>query len=255
MDEVKERSISISDIAKVLVNRIWIIAVVSIVCAVATFCYSSFVKKQQYVSSSMIYANSAVNDLMGTISSAIVATNKSLVNTYSVIWKCCREAIFRLCESPQRDIYSFDSLKKMIKVETVSNTEIFKISVVCEDKEDAENLCNSIVDSFEDEVRRITNADIVVVEYPVLATAVSKQRAKYTVIGFVVGLVLSVGFVIIVDLFIDDTIDSVEIVKSNYCDELPLLAIVPDENVSSKKHNHYYYYRRNYTSNNDSEEK
>ena len=46
MDEDKERSISISDIVKVLVNRIWIIAICSVVCAVVAFSYANFVKKQ-----------------------------------------------------------------------------------------------------------------------------------------------------------------------------------------------------------------
>ena len=254
MDEDKERSISISDIVKVLVNRIWVIAICSVVCAVVAFSYANFVKKQEYVSSSMIYANSAVGDLVDSISSAIVATNKSLVYTYSVIITS-RETLNDALEATGlKDKYTCEQLKTMINVVTVSNTEIFKISVSCEDAEDAETLCNAIIASFDSEVRRITNADIQVVEYPVKAAAVSKQRMKYTVIGFFVGFVLSVGFVILVDLFIDDTIDSVDWVKDAFREDVPLLSIVPDENQVSKKHNHYYYYRRNYSSNTDKKE-
>ena len=64
------------------------------------------------------------------------------------------------------------------------------------------------------------------------------RSTKYTAIGMIIGIILSVG-VLVVFALMDDTIHDEDYVLNNY--NCPILAKIPDLLSSGGKHYDYYY--------------
>ena len=83
-------------------------------------------------------------------------------------------------------------------------------------------------------------AKVKVVDYAVVPqTKSSPSTPKNTVLGMLVGFVLSAGVIILLEMF-NDTINSEEWLVTTYGDEIPLLSVVPDVNAKSDRR--YYKY-------------
>ena len=87
----------------------------------------------------------------------------------------------------------------------------------------------------------VDGSSVRIVDYAVKPAAKSSPNtAKNAVIGVLLGVVLSCGLIIVMDLM-DDQIHDVDYLTSTYSD-IPVLAVIPD--LLSKNKSSYYYYRR-----------
>lgn len=231
--------IDIKRLWKALWRRSWVILLVSVLCAVAALVFTVYLITPQYQSSAMFYVNNSslsVGDTSVTIDSGDITASKNLVNTYIVILKS-RSCLNDVIDYAELD-YSVSELESMITASSVNSTEVFEVVITGPDPEEAEKIANAIAYILPNRISDIVEGTSAkVVDYAIVAQSpFSPNRVSNTMIGFLVGFVLTVAFVIIRELF-DTTIRSEDDVVQ--LTSHPILAAVPDMTVSSK--GGYYY--------------
>jgi capsular polysaccharide biosynthesis protein len=135
-----------------------------------------------------------------------------------------------------------------IKAGSANETEIMKVTVVCEDPEEAAAIANAISEVLQERISQIIKGatmevvDEAVPNYNKIAPSVT----KYTAVAFILGLLGSVG-VIAVFAIMDDTIHDENYILQTY--DYPILAKIPDLLDKDSKHYggyHYHYYKHSY---------
>lgn len=239
--------IDLAHIMKTLLNRVWIIAIVSILGAAIGFSVASFAIAPSYSSSIMLYVNNhslSVGDLGFSISSSEISAAQSLVKTYSVLLKN-RTTLERVIQHTDVE-YTWKELYNMIDAISVDETEIMKVTVTTQDPYEAEKIANGIAKILPQRVSEIVEGSSMEVVDSAIAitTKVAPSISGYTIIGFILGAMISVSFFVFIAL-LDNTIHDEEYVLNNY--DYPILAKVPDlTETQSKKYGYYYnrYYKK-----------
>ena len=263
MDQEKELTISLKDVIRCLLKRWWIIVLTSFIGLAVGFSYTYFIKEKKYTATCEMYVNSKDFSIGSTsISLSDISASRSLVDTYKLIitsYDTIGQVIkYASSNSELSKDYTEEEVYKMISVDSVNKTEIFSISVTCNNPDDARDLADAFIEIFPDRVKDVITAngvDATLVE-SVRTKEVSRGLVKASLIGLAIGLVLSAAVVFVYDLIIDDTIDSVDAMKQMLSENMPLLAVVPDT-VTSKRsgygYKHHYGYHYHYHTHTPSE--
>lgn len=222
-----------------VLKKIWIVALVAIVGAVASLLISVYLITPRYESSAMFYVNNnnlSLGDTSVSISSADITASKSLVESYIVILDT-RNSLNDVIDYAGVD-RTYREVREMLTAEAVNETEIFRVTVTSEDPEEAEKIAEAIAYILPKRIASIiegTSAKIV--DTAVLPGAPSSPNIMTnTLLGFLLGLVLAVGAIVLNELF-DVTVRTEEDVSQS-CKH-PILASVPNMAVSSR--GGYYY--------------
>ena len=150
--------------------------------------------------------------------------NKNLVGTYSEIIKS-RKVLDQVIENLGLD-YTVEELSKNIKVESVQNTEIIRVSVGDSDSEVATGIANEIASVFTTEIQKIYKLNNVSV-VDKATDSVKPYNVNYikdNVIYIAIALVLSCGLIFILFYF-DTTIKTSEEIENKL--GLTVIGIVP----------------------------
>ena len=233
--------IDIQRLLTAVLNKAWAVVVTSLVCAVLAFLYTFYLVTPMYKSSAMFYVNNnnlSLGETQITLSSANLTAARNLVDSYIVILKT-RNSLNEVIGYAGVD-RSFDELRDMISAASVNSTEIFEVVVTSSDPVEAQNIANAIAHILPGRISEIIEGTSAkVVETPVIAKApFSPSYTKNTLIGFLAGLIISVGLIVLTEIF-DITIrteeDIVQVCKH------PILAAVPDMSAPSKGGYYYAY--------------
>ena len=235
-----EIEIDLGRVFRAVFDRAWMVAVVSVVCAVVLFLGTFFFITPQYTSAAMFYVNNnsfSVGDASLSISNGDLVTSRGLVDSYIVILKT-RETLNDVIDYAGAN-RSYSELKGMISAESVNETEIFQVSVTSPDPQEAERLANAIAYILPKRIGTlIDGTSAKVVDAAVIPSSPSSPSyTKNTLIGFLMGFVLTVGFIALREIF-DVTICSEEDV-TQVCKH-PILAAVPDMTAPTKGSSYYY---------------
>ena len=235
----KEGSIEIDlkRLLLVLLRRAWLLLLVGILCAATAFVYAKFFVTPMYSASTKLYVNNTYGqDTEGFSSSQIMAAQE-LANSYIVILKSY-PVTEQILEKTGLD-YTHGQLMSMISAMAIDETEIFRVTVTCANYKHAAQIANAIADILPGRVADIVSgSSLRVVEYARESTTpVSPNVAKYTVLAFIVGFAL-VALVLVVVELLDESINSEEYLTRVYPD-IPLLAVIPDAEVSSSYGRYY----------------
>lgn len=241
--EKDEIEIDLKKLFKALWHRAWAIVLSALVFAGAAFSYAAFRITPMYRASALMYVNNSTLSLSAgfSISPGELAAAQSLVSTYVVILKS-RNTLNEVIERAGLD-YSYEQLYSMVSASSVNETEVFSVSVVNSNPETAELIANTIAEVLPEKVADIIDGSSVrVVDYAVVPTyAISPNITKYTATGMLLGIVLSCGIIVLIQLM-DNTISGDEYLTQSY--GLPVLAVIPDIYVT-KTHGKYGYYEKN----------
>ena len=238
----EEIDIDLGRIFRAVMDRAWLVAVVSALCAVLLFVGTFFFITPQYTSSAMFYVNNNafnVGDAALSISNGDLVTSRGLVDSYIVILNT-RETLNDVIDYAGSS-HTYGSLRGMISAQAVNETEIFQVSVTSPDPQEAERLANAIAYILPKRIGTlIDGTSAKVVDAAVVPSSPSSPSyTKNTLLGFLLGFVLSVGVIVLREIF-DITIRSEEDVGL-VCTH-PILAAVPDMTVSGKGGSYYYGY-------------
>jgi len=236
-----EIEIDLSRLIGALLDKAWLIGIVSMVCAVALFLGTFFFITPQYQSTAMFYVNNSSLSSLGeaalsSISSADISASRGLVKTYIVILNT-RETLNDVIDYADVD-RTYKEVKKMIEAESVDGTEVFQVVVTSPDPNEAEQIANAIAYILPNRIKDIIDGTSAkVVESAIVASRPSSPSyTKNTLIGFLLGFVL-MAIIIVVRELMDITIRTEEDIAQ--CGKHPVLAAVPDMEAHSK--GGYYY--------------
>jgi capsular exopolysaccharide synthesis family protein len=232
------KELGLHQLISVLLKKSWLIIVSSILCAALVLGFTYYFVTPKYESSTMFYVNNStlsLNDV--SLSTGDINTRKDLVDSYIVILNS------RLFLTDVKDYagvdHSVESLRKMISASSVNSTEIFEVVVTSPDPYEAKRIARAIEVQLPKRIATIIEGSSAkVVDSPIVAANPSSPSyVSNTIIGFLIGLLLSVVAIAVRELF-DVTIREEEDVQQS-C-SYPVLAEVPDmQNVSKGG----YYYR------------
>lgn len=226
--------IDLLELAKELRKKIVLIIVCAILGGAVMGVYSFFIATPIYQSTSKLYILSKTTSIT---SLADIQVGTSLASDYVELIKS-RPVVLTVIKDMDLDM-SYDAMVNNLIVENVSDTRLVKITVSDTDPERAKLIANKFA-----KVAKVQISNIMRTDEPTIAeaavvkrTPVSPDKRKNILIGILIGIVLSCGYVTI-RFLMDDTIkDPDDITK--YL-ELDNLAIVPFEDGkkpgSTKKH-------------------
>ena len=235
--------IDIIEVLQALWHRAWIIAITAVLFAGAMFSYAYYRITPLYQASVLMYVNNSSISLSGaslSINQGDITAAKSLVDTYMVILDT-RTTLEEVIEQAGVN-YSYAKLSSMITSNAVNNTEIFRVTVTSANPSEAAKIANTIAQVLPEKISSIVDGSSVrVVDYAVIPRGkVSPNMARYTVLGFVLGVIVASFFIILAKLR-DDLIHNEDYLIKTY--SMPMLAVIPDLRTRTSQ---YGYYRKSY---------
>lgn len=236
-EEKGTTEIDLLQIASALIKRWWIILVASVVCAVSAFGYTYLKITPLYQASALLYVNNSSVSLNDITVSDLTAS-KSLVDSYSVILKS-RLTLEEVIKKAHLN-YSYETLYSMVSAQSVNKTEIFSVSVKSSDPDEARIIANTIVEILPAKISEIIKGSSVsIVDLAVTPkSSYYPSYSKNSIIGFLVGFIVSAAAVIILEVFVNDRIQSEDWLRSNFGENIPVLSVIPD--ISSEKNGKSY---------------
>ena len=236
-----EMVIDLVQLAKALWHRAWAILLAMVIFGAAAFSYAYFLITPLYKASAMLYVNNSSLSVGSTkVDLSDLNAAQSLVDTYIVILKT-RTTLEEVIDAAGLS-YDYETLSDMIEAGAVNSTEVFSIEVTSPDPQEAEKIANTIAELLPDRIAEIVDGSSVrIVDYAVVPSQkASPSLSRYTLLGLLLGAVVSSGIIVLLYLF-DDQIRDEEYVRQTF--DLPLLAAIPDltgKNAGSS----YYYYKK-----------
>lgn len=236
-ENTESREIDLLQMASALVKKWWVIAVATVLAGIIAFGYTRLVITPKYEASVMFYVNNS--SISGKLSLADLNAAEKSVKSYCTILES-RLSLEEVIREGNFN-YTYEQLNKMIDSQAVNGTEIFSVTVTSSDPQEACDIANTIASVLPQKVADVMEgAKVKVVDYAVVPqTKSSPSTPKNTVLGMLIGFVLSAGVIILLETF-NDTINSEEWLVTTYGDEIPLLSVVPDVNAKSDRR--YYKY-------------
>lgn len=235
--------IDLSRVFKALKKELWLILLVGVIIAGLAFLYVSLFVAPEYASKVVLFVNSqsvTINDKT-YLSQAEIYAARSLVQTYIEILKN-EDTLGQIIDLTGVD-YTPGQLKKMISTNIENNTEIFSVTVTSRDAEEAQVIAAAVSQVLPIRVAEIVEGSSMrtVSGAKVNYDKVAPNAAKYTVVGFAVGVVAAVLIVLIREL-LDRTIREDDDLFTSL--NIPILSKIPD--LYNTKQEKYSYYRRGY---------
>lgn len=236
-----EIEIDLKRLMRVLVSKTWMICIVAIIAAALMLASTILFVTPLYESSAMFYVNNnsfSLGDTSVSIESGDITAAKSLVNSYIVILKT-RESLNDVIDYSGVD-RTYEELREMIDAAPVNSTEIFEVVVTSPDPKEAEKIADAIAYILPNRISTIIDGTSAkVVDSAILPSAPSSPNyVNNTIIGFALGFILCIAFVVLREIF-DVTIRTDEDITQN-CPH-PILASVPDM-MAQTKGGYYYGY-------------
>jgi len=238
-----EIEIDLKRLSGALLQKSWLIGIVSVVCALAMLLGTLLLVTPKYQSSTMFYVNNnsmSLGDAAVSITSADISASRGLVKSYIVILNS-RETLVDVIDYAEVN-RTYGQLKKMITADAVDSTEIFEVVVTSTDPQEAEKIASAIAYILPKRISNIiegTSAKIV--DSAVIASRPSSPSySRNAILGFLAGFVLSAG-IIVLWVLLDNTIRTEDDVAQ--CSKYPVLAAIPDMTDTARRGYGYSYDR------------
>lgn len=250
MNDVNEFEIDLLALIRHLWKNILLIALAALLLGSAAFGYTSLLVKPRYQATASMYVNNSSFSLGATdisISAGDLSASSSLVSVYLYILesRTTMEEVIQMAELS----YTPDELQKMISTNSISKTGAFEVTVTSTNPAEVELIANSIAKVLPERIAEIVDGTTVrIVDYAIIPSHRSGPSiVKNTVIGVLLGGMLSAVFVAVKFLMNDTTkemIQSVDDLREMYPD-IMVLATIPDMRLNEKKNGYYStYYAR-----------
>lgn len=220
--------ISLSSIVSILLKRIWLIVIVTVLCAAIAFGYCKIIVSPVYkATTSILITNGGVITESGddTIQSGDLSASIYLVNTCVDILKS--QKIYKELASATSDKYNYKSLKNGFTVERKDEDSLFiAISFRSTDPKEAILLVNAFTKLAPASIEAILpSVKVEILEESDTANKVYPQTLNTTIIFAFLGAIISCVIVLIIALT-DQAIKSEEEFVSFF--DIPVLGTVPD---------------------------
>lgn len=242
-NEPRELEINIIPLLKELVKKIWLIALVGLIVGGGVFVGTKLMIKPTYRSGFTAYVNNKQSkENTDYLTSSDVTASKQLVLTYQKI--LTSNTILTAAAEIIGNDSSYESLNKKVSTEVKDDTEIISVYVVDNNPQFAYDYAQAISKSAPQYMAQIVEgSSMKIIDYPEYSEKRFKPSyTRFALIGFLIGALIVVVFVII-RYFMDDTVKSESDIESSF--SIPILGVIPDVSKASNNHSDYYYYSQN----------
>lgn len=235
----EEIEVDVGRVVRAVLDRAWLVCLVTVLCAVITIVGTYFFITPQYQASAKFYVNNnsrLPGDSASSLSSGDLSTSRNLVDSYMVILNT-KETILEVIEYSQSAL-SFEDVKDMIEAKAVNETEIFEVIITSDDPNEALRLADAISKVLPERISTIIDGTSAkVVETAILPEEPSSPSyPKNAVIGALLGFMMVVSVIVLREIF-DVTIRGEEDISQ--CCKHPILTAVPDMTAPSKGGSYY----------------
>lgn len=246
----QEQEIDLKELFSLLLSKIKFIILATVLGLAVAFAYAKLVLPVEYTSSKSIYVMSSSNtsdNSDGQATQEKLSAAKSLAETYIVILS--EDVVYdKVSEMLLKD-YSVDTLRNYfdvketgdgysisasqirdkVSITSVNETEVIQITATTENPQISADICTYISDVAASLLTRVTKAGSVepIGDAKVPESPSSPNVKKISLIGAVLGMVISVAVIVIISL-LDNCISSADDIKQRY--SIPVLAEIPDLN-------------------------
>ena len=236
--------VDLAHVMKVIWRKIWAVVLASVIAAGLGFSLAAFVIAPTYSSSIMLYVNNSSNsgNISSSISSSELTAAQNLAKTYQVLLKN-RTTLERVIDEAGVS-YDWEDVYDMIDSAAVNETEVMRITVTCGDATEAAKIAGGIAKVLPERISEIIEgATMEVVDSAVVnSDKVGPSITMYTIVGFMLGAIISV-LALIISALMDNTIHDEEHVTKTY--GYPILAKIPNLlEGGTKKYGYYNRYSR-----------
>lgn len=214
--------------------RLWIVALVAVVCAALFGAYTLFIKKDTYTSTVDVYTYGNED---GNTSSSDLTYAKSMIDTFNEYFRLVdfRQHVKNKLDEKHPGEYpdlTIEDLLDMVAVSQKGKTEFFAITVVSEDKQLSEDIAEIICDELEGKLAELPQSAKIQCFPPNFPEEPDEKETLMNIlIGFVVGIVLSIVAIFLIVRF-DTTIRSKKKLEDSF--DLPILGVIPGISAEAK---------------------
>lgn len=228
-------TLDIKSLIKEALHRWVTIVAIFLVCVLVAFIYGQFITTPKYTSSAAIYAANQDD--------AKISTSEIAISTY--LTKDCCELI--LSRAVLEDVIAnlglnmtYESLKSAVTVSNNEETRFINVKVTTSDAKKSCMIANGICEVAKEKIIELLGVDWVkITDTASLPKAPSSPSvASYVIYGFLIAVVVSLGFIFI-SLYRNDKISSYEDIEKYL--GICTLATIPYNRNKSKS---YYQKKR-----------
>ncbi len=230
--------IDIKRMIEIVLDRIVSIVVITLVFGLLSFALSKYFLTPKYESSITMYVNNRRNvtesDVIETrILSSDISASQMLVPTYIEMIKSenvLREVADQV-EDKTKKKFSAGKIRSMMTAEAVTETEIIKVSIQATDPGIAREIADTISKVAPKKIQKfIELSKVQIIDgAKISGTPVSPNIRMNTIIGALLGFVLSISFILLKELF-DVRVKSVDDLVSRF--DYPVLGTIPEIFIS-----------------------
>lgn len=230
MEELKE--IDGKALFKDILKRWWIIVMCAVIFAAGALVYSvNFVPETYKAEITMYVVNKTAAE--GGMSSQNLAVALQMTKSYIKLIQTDR-VLDKVVEKAELTQLKSADIRKMMSVEVLDETEVFKVSIISRNPKMSADVANAIASIAPDEIWQITGGSSVeVVDYAkVPKSRYAPNHTTTAILGAAIGAALSVA-VISIFLLTDNRIKNKEDL-TKIC-QIPVLGIIPDFSEAAKQ--------------------
>src|SRR5665647_549913 len=216
----------------ILLEKWWIIVLSVILCSSVTFGIFRFMVDPVYTASTTLYVFNSEDRTSGSLTSSDLTVARSMVTTYVVLLKS--DSVLSEVARQTNLGYTGAQIKDMISASSENNTEVIKVMVENTNPEHAQEIANTLLTVGTEKIVKVMKAGSVeVIDEAKLPIKPSSPNVLLnTVIGALLGLMISVMGILLVEMF-DTTIKSEEDIKEMF--NIPIVGVIPTIPVSASK--------------------
>lgn len=224
--------IELSELFKILKQNIQMIIVVSLIFTVGGFLFTKLFIKPQYQSQATLIVNNRREE-GSNITTDEMNTARNLAGVYSIIIKS-DSVLGTVVDNLALDMET-ETLSKKISVAAVDNTQVMKVTVKDGSAKRAQDIASELVKVSPDFIVEMVEAGSVKVisDAKLNENKVSPNLKMNVLVSFVLGMMLSVGYVLVTHM-LDRTFKSESDIEKIL--DVPVLGIIPNvDSVRSVK--------------------
>ncbi len=240
--EDKSYTVSIGQLVSIVIKRWWIVLIATVVGAASFFAYSNYFVSPTYTTRAMLGVTSVGNmtDYQQTLIGQTIAKECSEILTANITLDRAAERLnshsFEENGGVPYRVYTTDVLKSMIETTTSTESRYFTVSVESTYPAETKLVCDTVTQEFCDvliDENLIGEAEGRIIHRAVVPEAPSSPNIMMnTVLGALIGIIISCGSLICISL-LKDRIDSEDWLVEKYNDNIPVLAVIPDADSAS----------------------
>lgn len=222
----EEDVIDLSVLLGVLLKNLPLLIIMMVLGAAAAFSYTKYLVPERYEATATVIINNKTSDSQQYITAGDLSSSKNLAELYSII--ITSDTVLDKIMNDMGDRTTYAELKS-VRVETISESQVVKISMTSTDPKHAKEIVEKFVKYSKPVIMDKVDAagsvkDLNDTVMSNNGNPVSPNKKKNTAIGAMAGFVLAAAIVILKEL-LNNTLKTEADVKNVL--DIPLLGVVP----------------------------